>query len=413
MIVLLNLNKYVGGGETLVVRLAQYLHSTAVAYRIIASGENCWIAAEATRLGLNCSLWPATPDSVNYQSAGQRAETLRSLRELFRGLKEFRVFTFCMRDLHNAFYFFSQLDGKIWLAHGVYHPEDVLYLGSWSSRRHKLVELNRRLLTRMFFKKSVLFVNDYGLRLSLGLDAKSSQEAAPLAVFAPLPIQIGGEIRRPRRESGRPFRVICISRFVVFKVAAILAIMRRVRGRSDLELLVVGHGSLRFILDAWLAVTGANNISIVTGVGPDQLDSFIDTCDVGYAQGTSILEIAKRGLPVLIAPYSRLRDLFNPRFPTLGVFGRTRGLGALGDTSDFNGLKVYDILECIDAVRLDYASFREESIEFLKEFAVPVVCPKIVDFINGAQFLSGRERFEPPRAPFIKRVARKLLGLLR
>lgn len=409
MILLFNLNSYIGGGETLLIRLAQYLHTSGHSYQILTANGKCWIKEEATKLGLNCSVWPATIDSVNYQNANQRLETEVAMKAMLGCLKEIRIFTFCMRDLHNAMYFFSRMqDVKVWFSHGIYHPEDVFYLSSLSFNPKKIIEFNRGITKKLHKAKSILFVNENGLKISLN---PCNEEDVQSAIFAPLPINISGEIplRKPNEE--RPFRIVCISRFVSFKVAAVLAIMRYAGNRSGVELLVIGHGPWKIILDTWLKIRRINNIKIITEVSPDLLDSYIDTCDLGYAQGTSILEISKRGLPVLIAPYSRIRDLFNTKFPTLGIFGDVKDFSAFGDITDLSGVKTYAISHCVELVRKNYSSYQEQTAGFVKSFVSDIVCCKITDFIFNSEFSNKQLSFDPPQAPIVKRLIKSMFRI--
>lgn len=409
MILLFNLNKYIGGGETLLIRLAQHLHTSELPYQILTANNRCWIEEEATKRGLNCAVWPATLDSVNYQDTGCRFETETALRAMFGHIKEIRVFSFCMRDLHNAMYFFSKMqDISVWFSHGIYHPEDVFYLSSLSFRSKKIIEFNRKLAKNLFEKKSIIFVNENGLNISLEpVDSKDVRSA----IFAPLPININSEIPSRKLDATSPFRIVCISRFVKFKIAAILAIARYAANRPGVELLIIGHGRWKIILDIWLKIFRINNIEIKTGVPPDRLDGFIDTCDIGYAQGTSILEIAKRGIPVLIAPYSRIRDIFNKSFPTLGIFGDVKDSSAFGDITDLRNVKTYQIASCIELVRNDYYRYQAQTVDFVKTFSSDIVCKNIVDIILASRTSNKNLSFNPPQAPLIKRLAKTVLKM--
>jgi hypothetical protein len=415
MILLLNLNAYIGGGETLLIRMAQHLHSTGRPYQIMAAAGDCWIAREAARLGLECQAWPARQHSITYQSNDERTCTVAAMEELFGNRGELRIFTFCMRDLYNALYVFTRMPRlRAWFAHGIYHPEDVRYLSSLSFCPARIVGFNRRLARSLYDARAILFVNRNGLNESLCNGRPCSEDTASAAVFAPLPIAIAGGIperRLPPMHAARKLRIICISRFVVFKVGAVLAIMRHVRSRDDAELLVIGHGRWKLVLDAWMLLRCARNIRILTDVGPAQLDAHIDSCDVGYAQGTSILEIAKRGVPVLIAPYSRIRDVFNRRFPTLGIFGDTQDASAFGDVTDLRGVRTYAIAERMATLERDYAIHQKRSSDFVRTFAAPVVCGHIEEFVRNSGFSNQRPPFLPPRAPLLKRMMKALFRL--
>ena len=405
MIILCNLNKYIGGGETLLIRLAQYLQENNVDYHIITSSGDCWILTEAERLGLNVTIWPSSNDSIAYQTPVECCKVIDALSRVYGRLPELRIFTFCMRDLYNMLYVFTRLPQiKAYFSHGIYHPEDVFYLSSISLQPEKYKSFNRSLVQALHKARSVLFVNYNGLKLSLSPYAPCDINLGGSSVFIPLPISLPREIPIRTLEYGSSIRIICISRFVVFKVAAVLAIMRYAGNRQGVELLIIGHGNWEAILRLWIIFKRIHNITIVTGVTPDQLDCYIDTCDIGYAQGTSILEIAKRGIPVLIAPYSRLVDLINYRFPTLGIFGDIRDFSAFGDITDLRDYKTYQIADCIERIRRDYNKYQAQTIQFVSRFSVDIVCKEITRFIMDAKYSNQQAPFTPPRPPFLKRI---------
>lgn len=412
MILLFNLNTYIGGGETLLIRLAQYLRFAGHPYQILTAGGDCWILKEAARLELNCAVWPASRDSINYQTTAQRASVVEAMNAMYENTKDLRIFTFCMRDLYNALYVFTRLlHIKVWFSHGVYHPEDVYYLSSLSIQPERIIDKNRDLVGLLYEKKSILFMNRHGLNVSFGPDAPCDSKFEHDSLFVPIPIPLTKENPKNEFDPLRSLKIICISRFVDFKVAAVLSILRYAGNRSGVELLVIGHGPWKVVLNAWIILNRIRNITIKTGITPDELDLYIDSSDIGYAQGTSILEIAKRGLPVLIAPYSRILDLFNTQFPTLGVFGEVQGPNSFGDITDLKGLKTYSIADRIEAVRRDYGRYQKMSIEYVNTFSSEIVCKKITNLIVNAQFTNQHAPFEPSRAPLIKRILKMTLGL--
>jgi len=304
VILLFNLNTYLGGGETLLVRVASHLHSRGDSYRILAMSGDCWIAAEAARLGLRVDLWPDSCDSINYLPDTQRMGLIGKIRDLYKGADEVRVFTFCMRDLHNALYVFTRIqDLKTYFSHGIYHPEDVFYLSSYSLTPRRYVAFNQQIARTMVESGSVLFPNRRTYQLTVGTQYALEHGVSVRVPLLPLPIPLPDRIPYRRVPNGGVVRVICVSRFVEFKVGAIIAMMRAVQTVPRCELTIVGYGAWEFVLRFWKSVFRMNNVSIIKGVHPSGLDEVIDAHDIGYSQGTALLEIAKRGLPVVIAPY--------------------------------------------------------------------------------------------------------------
>ena len=216
-----------------------------------------------------------------------------------------------MRDLYNAVYVFKSTLPNVSLCHGVYHPEDVFYLSSLSFSPGLYLKFNRDLVGVLWKAKSVIFCSVNSMRMSLGDPSLNVSDEMQGTQYVPIPIDLPGV--KPKRilPVGKPIKIVCISRFVQFKIGAIFAIVRYVSYNKNFELLLIGHGPFYFLLKMYRAIFLKDRITIKVGVTPKDLDGLIDCCHIGYAQGTSILEIAKRGLPVIIAPYSNLLDISN------------------------------------------------------------------------------------------------------
>ena len=158
MIVLFNLNKYVGGGEILTIRFAQYLHDHNIAYTMLAFGENCYIADQAKARGLNITPWPIEEDSVAYMNDADRKDLLQKMTKIFEKEKLIYPFSFCFRDLYNSLFLFTRFTKtEVRLSTGIYHPEDVLYLSSLSLNKSKIINFNKKIIHSLAQKNAVLF----------------------------------------------------------------------------------------------------------------------------------------------------------------------------------------------------------------------------------------------------------------
>lgn len=405
MILLFNLNTYLGGGETLLVRLACHLHSRGDSYRILAMPGDCWIAAEAARLGLRVDLWPDSCDSINYLPDNQRMGLIGKIRDLYTGADEVRVFTFCMRDLHNAFYVFTRIqDLKTYFSHGIYHPEDVLYLSSYSLTPQKYVAFNQEIARRMVESGSVVFPNRRTYQLTVGDRYALGHGSGGRVPILPLPIPLPAELPDRRLPVEGTVRIICISRFVEFKVGAIIAIMRAIKRNPIYSLTIVGYGLWELVIRFWMIAFQMRNVSIIKGLKPSQLDDVIDQHHVGYAQGTALLEIAKRGLPVVVAPYSSIRDLVSRGFVTPGIFGEVDEEWELGDFYARSAPKSEAVSGAVSRLIGDYARVCELSKLAVKRYDADVVCENIFRFISSAEFNNAGWTFLTVSPPFFKRV---------
>jgi hypothetical protein len=412
MIVLFNLNSYIGGGETLLVRFADYLHVRSLRYEIIAFDVNGWIFKEAIRRDFPVKLWPNRSDSVVYQNKADVRMLQDYFSSTYEGEKILRIFTFCMRDLYNAMTVFSTLkDTVVYHSHGIYHPDDFMYLSSFSFRKKKFIDSNRLLLTKLYESDSLLFMNMIGLSKTFAVSVESAYKLYKRSICIPIPINIpnSDSVLSVNNKVNQPLRIICISRFVKFKIAAVLGIMRYVACNKNAELTLVGHGRFSILIRLWIFFNRSANIKLLSGIEPDQLDPLIDGCDIGFAQGTAILEIAKRKLPVIIAPYSRLSGIFKKEFRCLGVFGKANYDYEFGDLYDLSGCETFTIAESINMVANNYLSFKECSYKRALNFRSDIIFLEMVSFIENSQFLNST--LQLPSPPVIKKMIKKVLDL--
>lgn len=416
MILLFNLNKYIGGGETLLIRVSSYLELNNINYLILTHSTDCWLLNEAKRLKLKYVLWPCDEDSVIYQSDDKRRIVANKIYEIFQEYEELRVFTFCMRDLYNALFYFPKLKStRVYIAHGIYHPMDVYYLSSYSLFHRKIVKMNRTLFYELHNKKSILFMNKIGLQSTLSPEPSKMNEVAGNSIFIPIPCPniVRRKAVKKKVDTSKRIRIICISRFASFKIAAVLSILKYVKNRSNVDLIVIGHGPWKFLLDFWIYSVNAKNVEIICNVSPNELDRFIDTCDIGYAQGTSILEIAKRGLPVIVAPYTRLIDIFKRSIVTPGIFGDVAMENEFGDGGVWDVSSASTIDSCVLAIVENYEYYQEKSMQRLVHFSGGRVCREIIYFIQNSEFIITNRFSQLPKAPFVKSIIRYFLKFAR
>ncbi len=376
-------------------------------------GENCWALNQAKKLQLNWVTWPSTVDSIHYQKEAESVDTLVKIEKIFHSQSDLKIFTFCMRDLHNLLYIFSRLKNiKTSFAHGIYHQDDVYYLSSLSLRPKKIINFNKRLADKLFEKNAITFMNQHGLSNTLSSEILNIKNLEKKATFIPIPIPIDGEIHPKKYKGDGKIKIISISRFATFKVGAVLGIMRAIKNKKNIQLTIIGQGPWSSYLYLWIALNRAKNIKIISGVMPDGLGAYIDDCDIGYAQGTSILEIAKRGLPVIIAPYSKLSDVLNKNFETLGVFGEVRGEYAFGDVLDLKSHKTIDIYKCIEKIQDNHIKYAKLSSEYLMEFSSQKLFKEIINLVENSQFHGHDQFFEkispPPLKVWIKKIIERL-----
>ena len=396
-IILFNLNTYIGGGETLLVRYAEYLSRKNIDYAILCAAKDSWIESSAASKGLEIIKWPVKDDSLIY-TRNQIPLVRKRLELELNSAETLKVFTFCMRDYVNSILVFGESSLNVELFHGLYHPHDYEYLSSLAFNKSSYHKYFKSHLHQLYVNRSVLFMNLHGAIGSIGCDVKEDD-----LILRPIPIALNdnkicvGSVLSEKK-------IICISRFAAFKIGAIVAFLRFSRHRRDVKFTLVGHGPfewlVRFLVWRW----SLKNITIQSGISPDELGALIMDNTIGYAQGTSILEIAKFGIPVIIAPYSRLRDVFNRNFTTFGTFGFVQQQFEFGDLTYFEGAPRLSLNSEFDKILSDYPSFVSGTLDTIKRFEADAIFNEITNDITSGSILVRDIPAITIRPPLVKRI---------
>jgi hypothetical protein len=363
-IILFNLNAYIGGGETLLSRYAMYLEVNNIDYLIVCA-KGSYIESSAQDNKLNFINWPLVEDSLIY-----KREAVANVQNFFiDNLPKdvvFNFFTFCMRDYVNVSLIFKDLNFNAKIFHGVYHNQDYKYLSSFSFNPKYYHVFFKDILRYLYSNKAVLFMNNHGFIESIG---NSNSDLTP--DFRPIPITlfdddpISSEVPILTSDINK---VLCISRFAAFKIGAVVAFLRLARKNPNLNFTLVGHGPFEFLITFLIKLWSLTNITLLTDVVPSQLKEIISQHHIGYAQGTSILEIAKLGKPVIIAPYSRLADIFNSKFTTYGIFGFVDGKFIFGDLVYKQGYPSMSLQNALNDIIFDYSNFKNGTLKTVKDY---------------------------------------------
>ena len=363
-IILFNLNRYVGGGETLLSRYAMYLEVNNIDYLIVCA-KGSYIESSSQDNELNFINWPLVEDSLIY-----KREAVANVQNFFiDNLPKdvvFNFFTFCMRDYVNVSLIFKDLNFNAKIFHGVYHNQDYKYLSSFSLNPKYYHVFFKDILRNLYFNKAVLFMNNHGFIESIGnrnSDLTPDFRPIPITLFDDDPISSEALILTRNIN-----KVLCISRFAAFKIGAVVAFLRLARKNPNLNFTLVGHGPFEFLVTFLIQLWSLTNITLLTDVVPSQLKEIIGKHHIGYAQGTSILEIAKLGKPVIIAPYSRLADIFNSRFRTYGVFGFVDDKFIFGDLVYKQGYPSMSLQNALNDITLDYSNFKNGTLKAVKNY---------------------------------------------
>jgi hypothetical protein len=401
-IILFNLNRYVGGGETILVRYAEYLKRNNVDYSILCAFESSWIESNVRAKKLNHIRWPLKNDSLIYFP--DKILHVRSyLESKLKSDTVINLFTFCMRDYVNSVLVFRESRLKINLFHGLYHPQDYEYLSSLSFDKSTYHKYFQSVIYDLYLKSSILFLNSRTAEEAVGDNLIDHQ---PIVRCIPInqEIDITYSGKFPPNKN-----IVCISRFVSFKVGSIVAFLRLARLDPEVKCTLIGHGPYEWLIKLLVRLWSIKNLTIYTEVGPDDLHTLVLENDIGYAQGTSILEIAKYGIPVIIAPYSKLDDVFNKNFSTFGIFGFVEDRLELGDLYAFQGAPKFSLAETVQEISNNYLKYQLGTIESVKKFEATHIFGKITeDILNSSSPVKQLLPIQV-KPPLVKRVIRYAL----
>lgn len=403
-IVLFNLNTYIGGGETLLTRYAMYLEVNSIDYLIVCA-KSSYIGSFAQENNLKFINWPLVEDSLIY-----RREAVGKVQDFFTNNlpKDVTInfFTFCMRDYVNTSLVFKDLNFDAKIFHGVYHNQDYKYLSSLSFTPQYYQIFFKDILRNLHSNNAVLFMNNHGFLESIG---STNSDLTPN--FRPIPITLFDDepVSSEALSTSDINKVLCISRFAAFKIGAVVAFLRLARKNPNLSFTLVGHGPFEFVITFLVRLWSLSNITLRTDVGPSQLKDIISQHDIGYAQGTSILEIAKLGKPVIIAPYSRLRDIFNSKFATYGVFGFVNGKFIFGDLVNKQDYPSMPLQNALDDVILDYSNYKNITLKTVKNYDSNVIFKLITsDILEGSLELDQWPKI-PIKPPLLKQLIKSII----
>lgn len=316
MYALFNFNKYLGGGETIFVRWADYLRRNNIDCRLFYAAEG-FISDEMKRLQLPEKYLCAYKGDVNYyyQNANERASFVHWIVKKLAGLKDVKLISFCMRDLYTLVDVAKQSDFYT-ITHLILHDQDNLYV--CQTICDKLVQ--KFIGKRKFSDAKQIEFNNKLFRELVGAGGLIAEKMTTKIVMRRYGIEIDDEIIVPPPMCDFPKevprvvnnkRIIWIGRVVDFKLPAICSMLDFVCRNKEYSFTVVGDGNIdylrKYMSDRDLDGSNVNFRGIVSY---NEIANVIKEHSIGYACGTSIVEIGRFGLPVITALASPLHKLF-------------------------------------------------------------------------------------------------------
>ena len=309
MIILVNFNDYLGGGETLFVRLAEYLQENNGEF-LLAFKKDSYIEADLLKREISEEHLIPVEGPIDYyylkdNERGALRDIILSKLELN---KDYIIYSFCLRDLYFTVDLSKVFSGNIKIAHLILHEQDNLYccqtltdkirlilLNKRTFSSHKMIAFNRILLNQICENGVVIPMNEVITKLwSEQFDIHLSADnvvALPTCNFPDYQF-----------DKHNNKKIIWIGRIVDFKIPSIFVLLNFLKRRKDYSLSIVGYGEEDKIIDYIQKIQlDEGQVRLLGKVEYSELGSVIQEHSIGYAMGTSIIEIARYGLPVIMA----------------------------------------------------------------------------------------------------------------
>jgi glycosyltransferase involved in cell wall biosynthesis len=412
LIVLINLNTYLGGGETLMVRFAEYLQQQDVEFLCVCAAGS-YLLADLQRKGIASTAILPIESSPDYYYA-DRAARQRLVEQIAAKIenRSARLVSFCMRDLYTASALCSRLP-RAALVHLILHIQDDMYVGqtildkivySMTGRRQfrnsQAIAFNRRLLSMINRKGGLICMAD----LIAKVWHKNFGVIIPDDHIVPLPSFVATADQSEQEGNNR--RIIWIGRLVDFKIPALLAMIDFLSGASDYTLTVIGDGDRGPLIKRMRERNvDSDRVSFIGEVPYAQLQRVIRGHSIGYAMGTSLIELARFGIPVMVALASyRHRPFARPICGGL-FFDQARGCDG-SELAIISEDEIETTIEnAIGMIEADWNAVARACYEYARgNYSAEKNFSTYMAIIHNAAWLSEAERLiEIPVAPLLRK----------
>lgn len=369
-----NFNTYLGGGETLIVRLAEYLEKENYDFKVFYK-KGSYIENDLFRIGISKGyLCPIESKTDYYYLVKKDRDNLREeICSYIRDIDDVCLVSLCARDLYTLVDI-AKDNPKFRLAHLVLHNQDNLYVcqsifdkivlkfkGERRFSRRNHIAFNRALFNTICEQSIVIPQSELQAELlKEEFDISTEKEKV-----VPLPSCDFSKFEYVATKNNK--KIIWIGRIVDFKLPALISILHFVSRHNEYSLTVVGDGEVDYVKN-YLNDNGISeeNISFVGKVSYGDLEAVIKQHSIGYAMGTSIIEIGKYGLPVIMALGSPDFKLFDKDI--CGGLYSHQSRGNVGDTMFYRKSTdpVVLIEEAFAEVESDYYKASSTCYEALK-----------------------------------------------
>lgn len=413
MIALFNFNSYLGGGETIFTRWAYYLSQEGIPCRLFYLRKS-FIADELRRLNVNEDILCPYEGDIDYYylNHNERKVFVDWICKKLEGLRDVKLVSFCMRELYTLIDVAKQ-NQNYTLTHLILHDEDNLYVCQSLSDK-----LSQKLLKkRMFSNKKHLEFNNSLFRSLVSAGGLIAEKMTTKIVMANYGIHFEDDIIVPppmcEFSEDLPIvqnnkKIIWIGRVVDFKLPAICAMLDFVGTHRDYILTIIGDGDIEYLKKYMVEhdFDGAN-VYFKGGMPYNEIANVIKQHSIGYACGTSIVEIGQYGLPVITALAAPSHKLFK-RAICGGLYnnkykGNEGNNLFIGETEEEQPL----IEKTMEEIKGDFHNAALRSYQAMKsDFNFSTNIKKYMDIINTAKRIDF-DSIIIPHSSFLRRYLYK------
>ncbi len=323
-----------------------------------------------------------------------------------------RILSFCMRDVYIAFDLSKKIEFCS-ITHLILHIEDDLYVGQtiFNKLLYKLtgqrkfsyvsnIIFNRKLLKIINSKSGLIsmavIMNKYWKQqFQIQID-DSNIVPLPLFNFNKEKIDIDRNNKK----------ILWIGRIVDFKIPSLIEMINFIKN-SEYSLTIVGDGKL----DKIKSYVKKNKIELNKIIFLGQVDykflpQIIKEHSIGYAMGTSLVELAQFKMPVIIALASYNHKLFNCQI--CGGLFYDKELGCDGSQLIFTNIKdvKFTISDAIHQIENHYGRIASLCFNYVeKNYSEDINFIKYTEIINKTDFINTEEKkMEIPLASILRKI---------
>lgn len=301
---LINPNTIIGGGETLLVRFAEYLSDRHKVYVLCGKGYiESQLKNSDNIVVLN---YPFNVDYYYLSEQNRRDFSCRVSNEIAYKDRVIRVVSFTLNALYIA-YSLSNYLKRVSISHLVLHTQDYLYASQsikdkvyysiFKMRkfsRYEQIKYNINLLKQIEDCQGLISMSE-------PISSKWRKETGlKMEKVIPLPI-VGDVVKQEKNIYVFNKKILWIGRLVDFKIPALKAMIDFIASNNDYCLSIIGSGKNSLLMRYVKKKGITDRVNFLGTLQPESLKEIIMNHSIGYAMGTSIIEIAQYRKPVITA----------------------------------------------------------------------------------------------------------------